>query len=218
MQWRPTITIRNTSRATRNKLTKHSNNNTSTIRSLHRIRNEMHGKAESILHLHTTNINTVPLRAPNNSLLTPTSNRCNNRSNAASSRHRVLHTTWHNAFKLVRCHASNEPAVRCILTASLNNAGHHPRHPRTKSLHLPSCQHKLTLQCICFFSKLSISSSCLLQVPLRFNKVAAHLIVLKPLAFHALKPLPKPKYLFSKFADLRSTFFIHASLFQFHFR
>jgi hypothetical protein len=178
----------------------------------------MHVIAQSILHLLTQNIATVPLRAPNNSLLTPTSNRRNNRSNAASSRDRVLHTTWHNAFKLVRSHASNEPAVRCILTASLNNAGHHPRQARTKSLHLPTGQHKVTLQCISFFSKLSISSSCLLQVPLRFTEVAAQIIVLKPLAFHALKPLPKPNHLFSKFADLRSTCFIHASLFQFHFR
>ena len=41
---------------------------------------------------------------------------------------------------------------------------------------------------------------------------------IKPLSFHTLKPLPKPIDLFSKFADLRSAFFIPASLFQFHFR
>jgi hypothetical protein len=219
MQWRPTILTHNTSRATRNKLTKHPNNNTSTIRSFRSILNEMLVPEESTLHLHTTNIDTVPLRAPNNSLLTPTSNRRNNRSNAASSRHRVLHTTWHNAFKLVRGHASNEPAVRCILTASLNNARHHPRHSISKrrafntqrvdlALQLPvhvvrfvhqllilsqSLPELIHLSCPC--SDCTLTSS----IPLGSTQLRP----IKPLSFHTLKPLPKPINFFSKFADLR---------------
>jgi hypothetical protein len=42
--------------------------------------------------------------------------------------------------------------------------------------------------------------------------------VLKPLAFHALKPLSQPKYLFSKLSNLRSALFVTASLIQFDVR